>query len=195
MEGDFISRVGSGVSACYSVLRKHFPKRSCAVSETKQDEFEYKFELLKQEMETLQEGIRTYDTNLFTVKGWAITIFSAFVIFAAQARQPMYLAFCAIAVVLFWLVDAIFKSIQRIYTHRYNRIEQFLQSPTFAQAIAERSFKDFRIPDTGSGFRVTNKERWPAIFSAAIMLPTSLLYVAMLLLTITLFVVMSIQRP
>ena len=147
------------------------------------DEFDYKFELLKQEMEILQNGIRAYDSNLFTIKGWAITIFSASVFFTAQAKQPVYLVFCAASILLFWIVDAVFKSAQRIYTSRYNKIEQFLQSPQFAQAVAERSFKDFIIPNVGSGFRLTTRKYWPAILQAAISLPTMLLYVAMLVLT------------
>jgi hypothetical protein len=37
--------------------------------------FDYQFELLKFELDTLQQGIRTYDSILFIIKGWAITIF------------------------------------------------------------------------------------------------------------------------
>jgi len=57
------------------------------------DEFQYKFELLKQEMDNLQNGIRNYDGTLFTIKGWAITVFSAFIIFAADVLVQRKLDF------------------------------------------------------------------------------------------------------
>ena len=44
-----------------------------------EDEFDYKFKLLMNEMDHLQSGIGSYDTIMFTIKGWAITAFSAFV--------------------------------------------------------------------------------------------------------------------
>ena len=159
------------------------------------DEFDYKFELLKQEMETLQNGIRTYDSNLFTIKGWAVTIFSTAVYFSIQARQPIYLMLGAMSVLLFWMIDAVFKAVQRIYILRYNKIEQYLQSPRFAQAVANHSFKDFIIPDVGSGFHLATKKYWPAILQAAISLPTVLLYVAMLVLIAGLAIGMLIWGP
>jgi hypothetical protein len=38
------------------------------------DEFEYKYEILLREVDNLQSGIRNYDTLLFRIKGWAITL-------------------------------------------------------------------------------------------------------------------------
>ncbi|MDY7079787.1 MAG: hypothetical protein SXV54_23120 [Chloroflexota bacterium] len=146
------------------------------------DKFEYKFELLKQEMDTLQSGIRTYDGTLFTIKGWAITIFSAFIFFAADKQKPIFLAFCAMAIMLFWLLDSIYRSMQRIYIFRYNEIERFLQSPDFSQAVAERSFNNFRVPNVGTSFDVKGKAKYIAIFQAGIMLHNALLYIAMLVL-------------
>ena len=160
------------------------------------DVFDYKFELLKHEMDALQSGIRSYDSNLFTIKGWAITIFSAFVIFSLQANQPLYLAFCVVPITLFWLVDAIFKTIQRIYTRRYSKIEQFLQSNEFADAVAKRSFGSFTVNDTGTGFHMKMRDvYWPSIIHSATMLPTSLLYSVMLLMTIGLAILLSVKGP
>lgn len=159
------------------------------------DEFEYKFELLKQEMACLQDSIRTYDSNLLTIKGWAITIFSAFVFFSAQAKRPAYLVFCAASVMLFWLVDALFKELQMVFIHRYNRIEHFIQSQEFAEAVVGRSFKKFPVPDTSSGFRLIFKERVPNYLWAIIGLPTSVLYVVMLAMTVGLARVISMGGP
>ena len=154
------------------------------------DEFEYRFELLKQEMATLQDGIKTYDGILFTIKGWAITIFSAFIFFAADKQKPIFLVICAVAVMLFWLLDAIYKSIQGVYIHRYNQIEEFLRSPQFTKTIQERSFNDFSISRVGASFKVGREEKFKTIFRAALMLHNFVLYVAMLILIVCVSILM-----
>lgn len=155
------------------------------------DEFQYKFELVKQEIDSLQSGIRSYDGILFTIKGWAITIFSTFIFFAADKKQPLFLLFCAIAIVLFWLLDSTYRSIQRIYIRRYNAIERYLQSLEFSQAIKERSFKDFYIPNTGASFNVKGITKYTEIFQVAFMYHNALLYISMLFLVVILSIFMK----
>jgi hypothetical protein len=92
--------------------------------------------------------------------------------------------------VLFWLFDSIYRSIQRIYINRYNQIERYLQSSKFTQAIEERSFKDFLVPNAGSGFAVAGKEKYMAIFQAGFMFHNFLLYAAMLILTLGVAVIL-----
>ena len=146
------------------------------------DEFQYRYDLLKQEIDVVQSGIRQYDGILFTIKGWAITIFSAFVFFAADKHQPKFLIFCTISVVLFWLLDSTYRSIQRIYIRRYNEIEQFLKSPEFSQAVKERDIKDFYIPNIGASFDVRGLKKYTDILRVAFMFHNALLYVVMLVL-------------
>ncbi len=155
------------------------------------DEFQYRYDLLKQEIDILQEGIRQYDSALFTIKGWAITIFSAFIFFAADKRQPSFLILCAISVTLFWLFDSTYRSIQRIYIRRYNEIEQFLKSIEFSQAIKERDFKNFFIPNIGASFNVRGFKKYTEIFRVAFMYHNALLYVAMLVLIALIALIMK----
>jgi hypothetical protein len=146
------------------------------------DEFQYRYDLMKQEIDTLQNGIRTYDGMLFTIKGWAITIFSAFIFFAADKQQPAFLPFCAISVILFWLLDATYRTIQTVYINRYNEIERFLQGSEFSHAVKERNFKNFHIPNVGASFKVTGFKKYIGIFKIAFVYHNALLYVAMLIL-------------
>jgi len=147
------------------------------------DEFDYKFELLLKEIEVLQNGIRSYDSILFTIKGWAITIFSAFVLFASKEQQPTYLIFCAAAVILFWALDALNKSFQRRYIIRYNKIEHFLRRREFSEAIKKRSFKGFNLPDVGARVSVGRRAKKISPLRAAFYLHTFLPYLVMLLIT------------
>jgi hypothetical protein len=156
------------------------------------DEFDYKFELLKQEIGNLQSGVRAYDGILFTVKGWAITIFSAFIVFAIDKDNSVLFAFCAAAIVLFWMADAVFKGFQRVYIRRYNEIEKFLKGPEFTDAVAKRSFAGFDVPAFGVGFKRTKKEWFAGYWMEMIQLDNNFIYVAMLILTASIAIVFMV---
>lgn len=75
--------------------------------------FSCQLELFKKEMEMLQNAIRGYDTILFTIKGWAITVFSAMVLFAVDKQKPYLYWFCIASVLAFWFIDAFYKDTQK----------------------------------------------------------------------------------
>jgi hypothetical protein len=114
------------------------------------DNFKFKFELLKQEMDSVQKGIHTYGQLQFTIKGWAITLFSGFVIFALDKDMWVILVVGAAVVIFFWFLDASFKGLQKVYLDRAKKIERFLQK--VEPAKGERAFENFRVPNTESGF-------------------------------------------
>jgi len=154
------------------------------------DSFDYKFELLKFELNSLQQGIRNYDSILFIIKGWAITMFSAVVLFSAQVEKPTYLILCVVSTLLFWMLDAVFKAIQKAYTLRYNEIEKFLQSDKFNKALAERSLDGFVTPDIASGFSRGIKFEISQIYRSARIYSTAMLYISILILTLIIAVIM-----
>lgn len=146
------------------------------------DEFDYKFELLINEINVLQSGIRNYDSILLVIKGWAITSFSGFVFFAIREKKPIYLLICAFVVILFWVFDSINKSFQRRYIIRYNKIEHFLRCDKFSKVVENRSFKKFNIPDLGARFSVKNRLQLISPLKGAFILHNSILYLSMLFL-------------
>lgn len=87
-----------------------------------------RFELLKKGIDIVQEGISRYGDVQFKVKGWAITIYSGFVIFALQHKQPVMLLACGVTVLLFWVLDAFYKSLQCVYVDQARRIENLVNS-------------------------------------------------------------------
>jgi hypothetical protein len=87
-----------------------------------------RLELLKKEIDIVQEGIARYGDVQFKIKGWAITIFSAFVIFALEHKQPVMLLACGVTVLLFWALDAFYKSLQSVYICQARRIENLVNS-------------------------------------------------------------------
>lgn len=152
-----------------------------------EDSFSYRLELLQKEMDMLQNGIRGYDSIVFTVKGWAITVFSAIILFAVDKQKPFLYLFCIASVLAFWLIDAFYKSTQNTLITRYKKIETFLQSSDFETAMAERSFGNFRVPYFQEGFAVKKSQRLRWFLEAALQGHTFLLYVFLLILAISLF--------
>jgi hypothetical protein len=92
------------------------------------DEFQFKVDMLKHEMDAVQEGIRTYGQVQFTIKGWAVTVFTGALAFALDKNEYRLFFLCVIAVLLFWVLDSIFKSIQEVYIIRATKIEEKLRN-------------------------------------------------------------------
>lgn len=144
------------------------------------DTFDYKYELLLKEIDILQGGIRGYDSILFTIKGWSITIFSAFIFFVAKEDEALYLILAAIAVILFWALDAINKGFQRAFIIRHNRIEHYLRTD-FTEDIVSRKMR-LNVPDIGARVSVRDRNRKISPWRSALYIHTAGLYVAMLVI-------------
>ncbi len=145
------------------------------------DQFDYQFELLNKEMDTLQANIRNYDSILFRIKGWALTVFSGFVFFSLREGRSTYLLLGAAAVLMFWTLDATYKGFQRTFIIRYNKIEHFLRTD-FPKAVVNRSFKGLNLPDVGARVSVASAQEKTRPLKAAFFWHTAFLYVAMLAL-------------
>ena len=85
-------------------------------------------DILMKELAILQGRIDHYDESLFKIKSWAITIFSAFIIVSIKEGNPVFLAFCAIALLMFWSMEALFKKFQHILIKRCLDIEEYFES-------------------------------------------------------------------
>jgi hypothetical protein len=90
-------------------------------------EFNFKLDLVKMEMDTVRDGANNYGQVQFTVKGWAITLFSALSAFAFERNEPRIFWVSAGVTILFFIVDLIFKGIQKVYLDRALEIEKALQ--------------------------------------------------------------------
>jgi hypothetical protein len=149
-----------------------------------EDLFSCRLSLLQKEMEMIQNGIRGYDSIVFTIKGWAITIFSAIILFAVDKQKPFLYLFCIASVLSFWWIDAFYKSTQNILISRYATIEAFLQGDDFAKAMTDRNFGNFLIPHFREGFNMRKSQRLRWLLQAALQFYTYSLYAFLLVLAI-----------
>jgi hypothetical protein len=110
---------------------------------------EAKFELLKIEMQSIQQGIRGIDGILFQIKGWCVTVTVAIAGFSLTGDRWPLIVFGMAAVLAFWMVDAHYKSVQRIYIDRDQAIEKVLGKHGPLEALRTGSLK---VPGLASEF-------------------------------------------
>src|SRR5215217_2271234 len=155
-----------------------------------------KLDLLKQEFDSVQGGIARCGDVQFKIKGWAITIFSAFVLIAVQHEKLVLLVACAGTVVLFWLLDSFYKSLQYLYIDRAVEMECLVNRP-YRDGVpcfnGWCSFDEQRYEER-KGFCL-----WAKMLKNVRRLQIALLYMAMLALLILVDWVMwspwSLARP
>jgi len=113
------------------------------------DEAKARFELLKQELDHVDSGIRGFDSILFQVKGWCVTATVAIAGVALTTRQVAVLVIALGAIGGFWLMDGLYKAMQRLFIDRNREIEQALSEGTLAEVL--RSGR-LRIPGLAGQF-------------------------------------------
>lgn len=151
------------------------------------DEFKYKLELLKHELDLGCSNLRAYRQMQLIIKGWAITLFSGFSFFAVRENQPLFLVLAAITIGLFWYLDAICESTQQVYFYRVREIEVFLQNLNFSQDV-HHAFQYFRVPHVEASFSAPNSKEWGSkVYRVARDPYVAQLYILMLMLLLLLF--------
>jgi hypothetical protein len=124
------------------------------------------------ELEAAQEGIHTYGKIQFTIKGWAITVFAAFLGVSANNGNWQLLIPCVFALLLFWALDSIYKVIQLAYISRARVLETYLQGGQTTDKLL--------IPDTENSI---DKQIEKTCFCKTLVKPrVMLLYLMMLII-------------
>jgi hypothetical protein len=118
-----------------------------------QDSFSFRLEILRDELGRSQNRIENYDSLIFRIKGWAITLWLGTLWFALKENLPLLL-FAAIPVLIsFWLIETQYKRYQQRHIVRIRHIEKFLnatedkEQPSLDKSFEDRSIKGFLVCD------------------------------------------------
>jgi hypothetical protein len=95
-------------------------------------------EFLRQEYFHLQKTVEDFDQKALTIKAWSVTLSMAGIGTAAIQKVPVILFLAAGSALLFWIVEALWKSFQLAYLHRIRAIEAYMRG---------ESPEDFTVPD------------------------------------------------
>jgi len=72
-------------------------------------------DLLKEEYFHLQDTVEDFDQKALTIKAWSVTLSMAGFGVAFTKSAPSILLLAALASLLFWVTEALWKSFQRAY--------------------------------------------------------------------------------
>lgn len=147
------------------------------------DLFDFRLEILKQEVDHLQNNIRNYNNILYVIKGWSITLFSGLVALAVQQDRSAILIAALLTIPMFWMIETFARQLQKVFIARYHKVEWFLRSHTKLKAAWEKgAFPDLNFPDMIARYSVEDMDVKTSFFYHAKNRHTSSLYIMELFL-------------
>jgi hypothetical protein len=95
-----------------------------------------RLELLKTELNAIDNAIRNMDTIVFQIKGWCVTAALAIGGFAISTHTPALTLIGMVAVAGFYLINSQFKVIQRQYITRNRALDAELKDVGIMQVLS-----------------------------------------------------------
>lgn len=110
--------------------------------------FEYQLEILKWELHIIEEAIRQIDDTTNSIKNWTIITWGVSLGTSISIDSlNQYIWLTGIFPLLFWLIDANFRRIQRSFIYRLNQVSDFLNSEKLKESFDQQTFINFIILD------------------------------------------------
>jgi len=113
--------------------------------------FDFKLEILKWELTSIEKVIERMDNLAQASKNWAILIWAGSISLGlgkdAGNYRPIILFFTSIIPILFWLMDSFYRKLQRRSTYRLERITDFLNSENFTKSCESKNLINFIVLD------------------------------------------------
>jgi hypothetical protein len=107
-------------------------------SSTSASVFDRQFDLLKVEIELVNNAIRQHDEITKSIKNWAIVTWTASMgAVLSDTKFHSFLWLVGAVPLLFWMVDGLFRRIQMTFIYREGEIADYLNSDAF-QREAEK---------------------------------------------------------
>ena len=124
-------------------------------SQAKEECLKYQLDVLKEEICTINGIVARMDTITQATKNWAIITWTASIsFFLSQSEIRVFVAGTAILPLVFWLIDATWRRLQRRSTYRSMKISNFLNDGRLASSYREQQLVDFKVFDpTGTSHK------------------------------------------
>ncbi|TGQ65132.1 MAG: hypothetical protein E5V49_06820 [Mesorhizobium sp.] len=87
-------------------------------------------EHLSREYMRIQQIIEDFDSKALTIKAWSVTLSAAGIVTSYTQKVPMILLIASGSALVFWIIEALWKTSQQAYYKRVYAIENYFVSPT-----------------------------------------------------------------
>jgi hypothetical protein len=114
----------------------------------KEQAFEFQMELLKVEIDLINQTIARFDEHTRATRNWAIVTWTgsiALVLGNADLRK--YIILTAVLPALFWLIDARWTTLLRRFLYRLDNISEFLNGTGLSESFKQQRLVDFIVLD------------------------------------------------
>ncbi len=110
------------------------------------DIFSYQLEILKKELEHIESSIRKIDDLSNNTKNWSILVWTgALAIFLKDHQLHPYIWLTSVPPLVFMILDASWRKIQRKLFYRQREISIYLNSENFEKDFQSRKMNNFAI--------------------------------------------------
>ena len=145
--------------------------------------FDHQVAVLMKEWDQCETGVGRYDTIMFSIRTWAVTLSTATVGAAASLKSPNIILIGTVPALLLYLINSVNKSYQFTFTARAREIQQYLSSQDFKED-SERKSMSFRAPVFASRLQMGKWQRLREVKLGAARLSVWITYASILLINI-----------
>jgi len=158
------------------------------------DQLQQRLAILLKEWDHVQFHIGRYDTLLFTMRGAAITAFSALLAVSAAQDVPVLMLFGTIPILMLWTMDAIHKNLQRKFIDRGGEIERYLSSASLSGDMDASRGLSIKVPAMSAKFDMPT--RITSVLKEAALEHVLLVYFTLLIACVgSYYLLTSLQAP
>lgn len=152
----------------------------------KDDVFAFRLEMLKKELDFIDSSIRKIDDIGNSIKNWAILSWTgAIAIILGKPELYGYVVFSAIPPLLFMMLDAHWRKVQRRFMYRQGMIGDFLNSAELDEAFQNRKL-NFQVfdPFARKSRQSPDFKQYVSIRSILVFPTVSLIYIGLAVLSV-----------
>jgi hypothetical protein len=144
--------------------------------------------MITAELVHINGAIRQHDDIAKSVKNWAVVTWAASVGLALkEAGLHAFLWLTAVVPLVFWIVDASFRRIQRSFISRVQQISDAVNSPAFKLAAEKGSPFDFPL----LLMRCKTKEFNNTLLGTMLFRSVSILYIGLMLCSVAVWLIVE----
>ncbi len=155
------------------------------------DFFDLKHAIVIEEWKACGGNIGRLDGIVFTIRGWAITTTTAAIAYAYTKPDPSVCMLVLIPLILLWIIDAMFKTFQRVFIVRSKEIEEYLASAQFKSDFEDRN-PSFKTPVLSGRFgQGSIGERLGTLFEQAFLRNVVSTYVSLIIFAICSYAIVA----
>ncbi len=137
------------------------------------------FQVLLKEYDILLTTTRSFDTLLFQIKGWSVTVYSAATGLALLNNKPLLLLVPLISSLIFWGLDGLYKNFQFIYINRTRKVEAALNGECEIEKYGYIS-SEFEFLDTKIASRFKRAQGKLFVFNVMILYLAQIIFLGVL---------------